>query len=228
MIEAIIYDFDGVIGDSEVLANAVLAEMVSELGHPTTLQDSYRTYMGKRLEDVLATIAQVTAKPLPADFMVRFQTRTRDALAARLQPVTGARAYLEEFSALPRAVASSSAPERLAVCLKALDLEAYFGARVFSASMVPRGKPHPDIFLHAAGQIGIAPRACLVIEDSAGGVRAAKAAGMTALGLLAASHIQAHHTEDLRAAGADALAHSYGEAAEFTRSRIVSAAAGRR
>jgi len=228
MIEAIIYDFDGVIGDSEALANRVLAEMVSELGHPTTLEDSYRTYMGQRFEDVLATIARVTGKPLPLDFPARFQRRTLEALAARLQPVAGARDYLTAFADMPRAVASSSAPERLAVCLDTLGLATYFADRVFSASMVARGKPHPDIFLLAAARIGIAPNACLVIEDSASGVQAAKAAGMTALGLLAGSHIQPHHAEALRTAGADALAATYAEAAIFTRARRLSGASAPR
>lgn len=228
MIEAIIYDFDGVIADSEAIANAVLADMVTQLGRPTTLQDSYRTYMGKRFEDVLATIGSVTGRALPSDFAAAFQSRTLEALATQLQPVAGVHGFLEAFGHLPRAVASSSAPERLAVCLKTLDLEAYFADRVFSASMVARGKPHPDIFLFAAERIGVAPGACLVIEDSAGGVQAAKAAGMTALGLLAGAHIQEHHAEALRAAGADALAHTYDEAAAITRSLCLSAAAARR
>ncbi len=119
-----------------------------------------------------------------------------------------------------RCIASSSSPDRLAACLDILGLADSFGAHVYSASQVKRGKPHPDIFLHAARQVGVAPAEAIVLEDSEGGVRAAVAAGMTAIGFLGASHIGPGHAERLRAAGAHYIAESYAAAESITR-RLV-------
>lgn len=221
MIEAIIYDFDGVIADSEVVANAVLADAVTELGHHTSLEDSYRDYMGKRLEDVLSAIEARIGRPLHPDFAAQFQARTFARFKSDLRPVEGAIAYIRAFAGLRSGIASSSSPERLALCLDVLGLAAHFEERVYSASMVARGKPDPDIFLFAAEKLGIAPAACLVIEDSASGVRAARAAGMRVIGLLAAGHIQPGHAETLRDAGAHALAPDYDTAARITRDLVA-------
>ena len=106
------------------------------------------------------------------------------------------------------------------MCLDLLDLTDLFGAHVFSASQVARGKPHPDIFLHAAEQMRTDPHDALVIEDSIGGVEAAVAAGMTVIGLLAASHIRDGHAARLRAAGAHYVAPTFAEAERITRTLI--------
>jgi beta-phosphoglucomutase-like phosphatase (HAD superfamily) len=108
-------------------------------------------------------------------------------------------------------IASSSSIDRLQLCLSVLGLEAEFGSHVFSADMVARGKPYPDIFLFAAGKLGASPDECLVIEDSASGIKAALAAGMTAIGLCAASHVREGHDLKLRDAGAVHLAHSWSD-----------------
>jgi HAD superfamily hydrolase (TIGR01509 family) len=208
---AIIFDFDGVLADSEVLSNSVIAEVVSELGVPTSVDDAYRTYMGKRLTDVIATIERVIGRKLPDDFADSYQRRTFDAFRARLKPVEGAREFLAAWRAVPNCIASSSSPERLALSLEVLNMASLFEGRVFSASNVARGKPHPDIFLHAADQIGIAPRDCIVIEDSVGGIAAARAAGATAIGFTAASHIETGFDARLRDAGADHVAVSFAE-----------------
>ena len=106
--------------------------------------------------------------------------------------------FHQSFAHIPRCIASSSSMDRLQLCLSVLALEAEFGSHVFSADMVARGKPHPDIFLFAASKLGVRPDECLVIEDSAGGIRAAVAAGMTVVGLCAASHIREGHDLKLR------------------------------
>ncbi|SHN87390.1 HAD family hydrolase [Bradyrhizobium erythrophlei] len=208
---AIIYDFDGVLADSEVLSNSVIADVVSELGVPTTVDDAYRTYMGKRLVEVIETIERVTGRRLPADFADSYQRRTFDVFRARLEPVDGARAFLAAWRDVPNCIASSSSPERLALSLEVLDMAALFEGRVFSASNVARGKPHPDIFLYAAEQLGIAPADCIVIEDSLSGITGARAAGATAIGLTAASHVQPGHDTRLREAGADHVVQSFAE-----------------
>lgn len=217
---AIIYDFDGVLADSEVLSNSVIAEVVSELGVPTSLDDAYRTYMGKRLNDVIETIERVTGRQLPDDFADSYQRRTFDAFVARLKPVDGAREFLTEWREVPNCIASSSSPERLALSLEVLSMAVLFEGRVFSASHVARGKPHPDIFLHAAEQLGVAPRECIVIEDSVGGITAARTAGATSIGFTAAGHVQPGHDARLRDAGADHVVASFAELDRIIRSLL--------
>lgn len=206
-----IFDFDGVIADSEALANTVLAEVVTAFGHATTLEDSLDRYAGRRWVDVMAEIESATGKPLPASFSDDLKFATFDRFRADLTEVSGATNFIERFSDVPRCIASSSSIDRLQLCLSILDLTDTFGSNVFSADMVPRGKPHPDIFLFAAGKLGVSPTSCLVIEDSTGGIRAAVAAGMTAVGLCAASHIRTGHHLKLREAGAVHLANSWDE-----------------
>jgi beta-phosphoglucomutase-like phosphatase (HAD superfamily) len=214
-VGALIFDFDGVIADSEAIANTVLAEAVTQLGHPTTLDEALTRYSSRTWKDVLTEIEAATGKPLPADFLSGFRHATLDRFRTDLKEVSGAGRFIKRFSHLPRCIASSSSIDRLQLCLSVLALEAEFSGRVFSADMVARGKPHPDIFLFAAGKLGVKPEQCLVIEDSAGGIKAAVAAGMTAVGLCAASHIRAGHDLKLRDAGALHLAESWADVERF-------------
>lgn len=213
----IVFDFDGVVADSEVLANTVLAAMVTELGTPMTPAESMQMFMGRRLRDVVAGVREATGRPLADDFGEELTRRTIACFRAELCALPGLREYLAAFASVPLCIASSSAPERLAACLDILGLADAFGVHVYSASHVARGKPHPDLFLHAARQCGVAPTRAIVIEDSETGIRAAVAAGMRAIGLLAASHIAPDHEARLRAAGAHAIARDYGEAEAITR-----------
>jgi beta-phosphoglucomutase-like phosphatase (HAD superfamily) len=211
ILPALIFDFDGVIADSEAIANTVLAEIVTALGHSTTLDQALARYSGRRWDDVMAAIEANVGKPLPAEFSDDLKSATLERFRTDLKEVSGAGEFIRRFSHLPRCIASSSSIDRLKLCLSVLELEAEFGGNVFSADMVARGKPHPDIFLFAAKKLGVNPDSCLVIEDSAGGIRAAVAAGMTAVGLCAASHIREGHDVRLRDAGAVHLAHSWPE-----------------
>jgi HAD superfamily hydrolase (TIGR01509 family) len=194
-----------------VLSNSVLADVVTELGVPTTIDDAYRTFMGKRLNEVIEAIERVVGRKLPADFADAYQCRTFETFRARLKPVDGAREFIEAWREVPNCIASSSSPERLALSLEVLNMTPLFEGRVFSASNVARGKPHPDIFLHAAEQLGVNASDCIVIEDSVGGVTAGRAAGATVIGLTAASHIQPGHDARLRQAGADHVVASFAE-----------------
>ena len=212
-VGAIIFDFDGVIADSEALANTVLAEFVTNLGQPTTLDDALDRYCGRRWDDVLAAIESAVGRPLPADFSDDLRAATLDRFRRDLREVSGSTDFIRRFSAFPRCIASSSSLDRLQLCLSVLGLDDSFGGNVFSADMVKRGKPHPDIFLFAAEKLGVDPASCLVIEDSAGGIKAAVAAGMTAVGLCAGSHIRWGHDLRLREAGATHLAQSWDEVA---------------
>ena len=217
MARAIIFDFDGVIADSEVLSNTVLAEIVTELGVPITVEDAYRDYMGKRFHEVIAAIDKAVGRALPQSFSEQYQGRTLERFRQELAPIAGVREFITAFADLPRCIASSSSPDRLAVCLEVLEMTEFFEGRVFSASMVARGKPHPDIFLHAAAEIGVSPPNCVIIEDSASGVIAGRAAGSTVIGLLAAGHIREGHAATLRDAGAHHLAANYVEVEEIVR-----------
>lgn len=207
----LIFDFDGVVADSESLANLVLAEAVSALGRPTTLDDALARYCGRRWSDVLIAIESDLGAALPSDFPDTLKAATLARFRLDLKEVEGASAFIARFHALPRCIASSSSIERLTLCLDVLELAPQFGQNVFSAEMVARGKPHPDIFLLAASKLGADPKSCLVIEDSTGGIKAAAAAGMESIGLCAASHIRAGHDEALRAAGATHIAASWQE-----------------
>jgi HAD superfamily hydrolase (TIGR01509 family) len=217
MSQAIIFDFDGVVADSEVLANTTLSEVVTELGVPTTLDDCYRDYMGKRFHEVIAAIEQALGRSLPVGFADDYQKRTLARFRTDLRPIEGVLEFIAKFQGLPRCIASSSSPDRLAFCLEVLGMEALFRGRAFSASLVARSKPYPDIFLHAAAEIGVQPERCIVIEDSASGVIAGRAAGATVVGLLAAGHIRDGHGAVLADAGAHYVVHTYREVEEVVR-----------
>ena len=217
MKNLLIFDFDGVVADSEVVANQVLAEIVTGLGVPTSLQDAYRDYMGNRFAEVMVLIETATGKPLAADFPATFQSRTFERFRAELVAVDGVRAFLDRCGPVAKCIASSSSPDRLALCLDLLDLKGAFEPHVFSAASVPRGKPHPDIFLHAAERMRTRAENCIVLEDSPTGVRAGIAAGMRVIGVLAASHIQDGHREELLKAGAHHVVASFAEAEAITR-----------
>lgn len=208
---AVIFDFDGVIADSEMLANLVLAEELTRLGLPTTLEQSYARYVGTRWDEMIALIEDALCRPVPEDWGAHLSAAMMARFRSDLAEVPGAGAFIRALGERPRAIASSSSPARLAVCLEVLRLAEAFGPHVFSAELVKRGKPHPDIYLLAADRIAVRPADCLVIEDSPSGVKAAKAAGMHVIGLLAGAHIQPGHDARLRAAGADHLAGSWAE-----------------
>ena len=215
LVGALIFDFDGVIADSEAIANTVLAETVTGLGHSTTLDQALARYLGRRWGEVVAEVESAIGKPLPDNFSDQLKLATLDRFRTDLKEVSGASNFIRRFAHIPRCIASSSSIDRLQLCLSVLTLEAEFGSHVFSADMVARGKPHPDIFLFAAEKLGVKPNECLVIEDSAGGIKAAVAAGMTTVGLSAASHIREGHDLKLRDAGAVHLAQSWSDVERF-------------
>src|SRR6266702_820175 len=215
LVGALIFDFDGVIADSEAIANTVLAETVTGLGHSTTLDQALARYLGRRWGEVVAEVESAIGKPLPDNFSDQLKLATLDRFRTDLKEVSGAGNFIRRFAHIPRCIASSSSIDRLQLCLSVLALEGEFGSHVFSADMVARGKPHPDIFLFAAGKLGVKPNECLVIEDSTAGIKAAVAAGMTTVGLSAASHIREGHDLKLRDAGAVHLAQSWSDVERF-------------
>ncbi|MFC3703900.1 HAD family hydrolase [Devosia honganensis] len=224
MIDLVIFDFDGVVVDSEVASNGLLAEIATELGHPMDMSGAVRFFGGSTLFQQLEKLAMLAGGKLPEDFGTALQERTMSALAA-VQPLPGLEHFLDWLGPLPICIGSTSAPERIEFCLDAAGLSDRFSGNVFSVSMVGRNKPAPDIFLHAAERMGTSPQRCLVIEDSPHGVVAGRAAGMGVIGLAAASHLAAGHPERLLAAGADHVAESYGEVRQLMQRHFGFAAA---
>ena len=211
----IIFDFDGVVVDSESIANQVLAEMISELGVPMTTEAVIRAFVGKRLDDVVIEIAAITGRPVDASIGIDLTRRTLERFRSQLREMPGLRDYIRAFSAAKRCIASSSSRERIDACLDMLALRDLF-SHVYSALQVARGKPHPDLFLHAASQLTVEPANVLVLEDSEAGIRAAVAAGMVPIGFLGGSHIGVDHEARLRAAGARYIARSFAEVLPIT------------
>lgn len=184
----VIFDNDGVLVDSEPISNRLLAEYLTELGHPTSYEDSLRDYMGSAMHRVHDLVRERSRQELPAGFDDTFHARVFTAFERELRPVSGAEAVLEKLAAdgVPYCLASSASHERIRVALRTTGLSGKFEeGRIFSAQDVGRGKPAPDLFLHAARTLGVPPEQCVVVEDSLLGVQAARAAGMTVYGFTA-------------------------------------------
>lgn len=186
--DLVIFDNDGVLVDSEPLSNTILAGYLTELGHPTSYEESIRDFMGSAMHRIHELVLERTGRRLPEDFDEVFHGRVFEAFERELRPVTGVSEVLEKLDAdgVPYCVASSGSHERIRVGHRTTGLDRWFPAgRVFSAQDVGRGKPAPDLFLHAAREMGVAPERCAVVEDSPLGVRAAVAAGMDVYGFTA-------------------------------------------
>ena len=204
----IIFDFDGVVADSELVANQVLAKGLTAIGMPTTLQQAIDRYMGKRWRDCQAAIEAHHGAPLPEGFIEAQRLAVIDQLKRGMTAVPGVEAFIDRFAEVPRCIASSSTQEWIGASLEHMGLAHRFEHR-FSGHDIARGKPHPDLFLLAASTLRVPPEACVVIEDSVSGVLAGRAAGMLTIGLLAGGHITGGHAERLKAAGADHVVASY-------------------
>jgi HAD superfamily hydrolase (TIGR01509 family) len=186
--ELIIFDNDGVLVDSEPISNTLLAAHLTELGHPTSYEDSLRDYMGSAMHRIHDLVLERTGRRLPDDFDDVFHARVFAAFERELKPVPGAAQVLEKLAAdgVPYCVASSGSHERIRVGHRTTGLDQWFDeSRIFSSQDVGRGKPAPDLFLHAAERMGVRPEKCAVVEDSPLGVRAANAAGMDVYGFTA-------------------------------------------
>jgi HAD superfamily hydrolase (TIGR01509 family) len=197
----LIFDCDGVLVDSEVIAQDTLREMMAQLGRPMAIDEMIREFAGKSLADTIATAERPLGRPIPADVGDKFGHRLLDRFRRQLKPIPGVR---DAILALPyrRCVASSSSPERLKLSLAVTGLAPLFGENVFSAVQVTHGKPAPDLYLLAARTLGEAPENCIVFEDTTLGVMAGRAAGMRVIGFDGAAHATPDLAERLRQAGA--------------------------
>ncbi|MCK1823676.1 HAD family hydrolase [Streptomyces sp. XM83C] len=186
--ELVIFDNDGVLVDSEPISNRHLAAYLTEVGHPTTYEESIRDYMGSAMHRVHELVWERSGRRLPEDFDNVFHARVFAAFERELKPVAGVEDVLAKLTAagVPYCLASSGSHERIRVGHRVAGLERWFDdGRIFSSQDVGRGKPAPDLFLYAAEKMGVAPERCVVVEDSPLGVQAAVAAGMDVLGFTA-------------------------------------------
>lgn len=214
--DLIIFDCDGVLVDSEVIAVEIEARLLTEAGFPMTVDDVAETCVGLSYPDMVRMLEERFGKPVPESLNQQMQQSTLDEFPHRLQPVPGIASLLED-SNKDRCVASSSDPDRIAMSLGITGLAPLFHTdRLYSATMVDRGKPAPDLFLHAAESLGHAPSRCLVIEDSPHGVEAARAAGMDVIGFVGGGHARPSLIERLRAAGAATVVDHHRSVAALT------------
>jgi HAD superfamily hydrolase (TIGR01509 family) len=199
-LELVIFDCDGVLVDSETISNDVLARMLSAEGLPTTLMEARRDYQGLLLTEVLERAQERLGRSLPGDWLGRYESVRAEEFRRELRPVQGAVEVVEGVLAggVAVCVASQGKVEKTRLSLDITGLRRLFPEHaLFSAWSVPRGKPHPDLFLHAAAEMGVDPADCIVVEDTPSGVTAGVAAGMRVFGYGADSDEQA-----LRRAGA--------------------------
>jgi HAD superfamily hydrolase (TIGR01509 family) len=197
----IIFDCNGVLVDSELIAAAVAAQEFTRVGVPMTPELVSQHFFGRRPSDMFAAIEAVTRRKLPQDFGVTVAAATIKRIRADLRAMPHA-AHALTWLRERKCVASSSTLDRIRASLETTGLARFFEPYLFSASEVPNGKPAPDLFLHVADRMQVAPCDCIVVEDSPAGVTAAVAAGMTAIGFIGGSHAGAKLGEDLLEAGA--------------------------
>ena len=183
--EAVLFDCDGVLVDSEPITIGVLRDMLEEAGWALSVQECMCLFIGKAVKDEAALIEARTGQPLTEEWMARFRERRNEGLLRDLQPIHGAVeavALLHERFEGRLACASGADRGKVALQLEKCGLMPYFEGRIFSGHELPRSKPAPDVYLAAAAALGVAPARCAVVEDTVTGVAAGVAAGATVFG----------------------------------------------
>lgn len=213
--DALIFDFDGVLLESEWAGNKQIADWLTGIGHPTSVEDSMREFMGLAGLDFIGAIERWIGRAVPDDFHAARAEQDERAIAQGVEAVAGAVAFIRGLPPeLPKAICSSSTTRWIESHLANLGLEGAFGDRIFSgAEHVARGKPAPDLYLHAAAALGIDIARIAIIEDSPVGVQGALASGAEVIGLVAGRHCLPGHEERLRALGVRLIARNFDEVA---------------
>jgi HAD superfamily hydrolase (TIGR01509 family) len=208
--ELIIFDCDGVLVDSEMLSCRCLMDVLRRHGIEVDLNVVFERFLGRSVRAV-TDYYRARGRRMPPDFTHELRDLVRRSFAGALKPIPGVAKLLRGLD-VPFCVASSSDLERVEFSLELTGLAAPLAGRMYSAQMVRRGKPAPDLFRHAAKSMGVAPRDVLVVEDSVSGVQAGKAAGMTVWGFVGGSHYaQRDGRALLMAAGADLVLDRMGD-----------------
>ncbi|MEV6345621.1 HAD family phosphatase [Actinoplanes sp. NPDC051851] len=205
MYEAVLFDCDGVLVDSEKITNGVLRGMLHELGWAVSAQECFRLFVGRALVDEVHVIAAHTGFTVTGAWIAEFRRRRNDALALDLEAIPGAVAAVTEIDRLfggNVACASGADRPKIELQLTKVGLRGVFGGKIFSGMEMPRSKPAPDVYLAAAAALGVDPARTAVIEDTPTGVRAGVAAGATVFGYCPPGSPAHSEPEVLLAAGA--------------------------
>lgn len=201
----VIFDCDGVLVDSEPISLAVMIEALRAHGCELSEEDGYRHLLGRSLTSNAEWLRSERGFAMSPTLLSDMRARLFARFRAELEPVSNADLVLKALD-VPMCVASSSNLDRVRLSLTVTGLSYHFEPHVFSAQMVERGKPAPDLFRHAARAMGVAPEDCLVVEDSPSGIQAAQAAGMRVIGFVGGSHAgPAHLRSAVTAAAPDAI-----------------------
>ena len=193
-IEAVIFDCDGTLVDSETLADEALIECVRPHGLELTVDEVHARFRGRKMAECIVELERQLGSTLPADFVPGFRARCAEVFRSRLQAIDGALVTIQRLN-VPYCVASSGPREKIELSLGITGLLPYFKDRIFSSYEIGSWKPDPGLFLHAAGVMGVAPDRCAVVEDSAPGLQAGVAAGMVVFAFMR-KDIPVHHAGD--------------------------------
>ena len=211
-IDAIIFDNDGVLVDSETIHLAVELELLAEMGLSYDHAAYLQRFVGLSNADYRAELNRdhhaAFGTPFPEDFGARLYKKVWPRIETELQPLPGVATLVSRYGG-PVAVASSAPTERLRRKLELTGLQHLFAPHIYSSDHVENGKPAPDLFFYAASQLNVAPDRCMVIEDSVNGVRAGRAAGMLTVGFTGGGHIDRGHARRLEAAGAHIVVNTH-------------------
>ena len=204
--DLILFDCDGVLVDSEIIAAEVESRLLRDAGFDITAEDMCIRFAGMAWKDILLTIEAEADLPLSASLIDKSEKLLDQTLAKRVKMIEGVRYALAKITE-QRCICSNSSSHRLDLMLTKVGLKPYFEGFIYSAKDLgpDRNKPKPDIYLHGAAQFGVEPGRCLVIEDSVHGVSAARAAGMRVIGFTGGSHTYPTHADRLTDAGAETV-----------------------
>jgi HAD superfamily hydrolase (TIGR01509 family) len=204
--DLVIFDFDGVLVDSEIIAARVEAELITQAGYEITAEELSQLYAGLTFKDILLRIEEVAAIPFKVSLIDQAEELVDKRLRADVRMIEGARDAVASVTT-QRCICSNSRTDRIGFMAEKTGLAALFTGRIFSSLDTPSGKPKPapDVFLHAAGKLGADPAKTFVVEDSVHGIAGAMSAGMRVIGFTGASHSYPGHADILTEAGAETV-----------------------
>lgn len=204
--DLIIFDCDGVLVDSEIIAASIEARLLTEAGYPIDTARLNERFAGLTWKDILVAVEKEAGLPLSAALIGKVEKQLDDKLAREVRAIEGAGAAALAID-LPRCICSNSSSHRLKAMLSRARLYDIFAPNIFSAKDLPEGrtKPAPDIYLHAAAQMGRSTDRTIVVEDSVHGITAARGAGMRVIGFTGGSHSWQGHADALTEAGAETV-----------------------
>ena len=201
-----LFDCDGVLVDSEIIAAKVESKLLTEAGYPISVEEMGERFAGMTWKNILLSIEKEVDIPLSASLIDKSEQLLDQRLAREVKAIEGVQYALSRIAG-PRCICSNSSSQRLDMMLSKVGLKELFAPHIYSAKDLgaDRVKPKPDIFLHGAAQFGVSPAKCIVVEDSVHGVHAAREAGMRVVGFTGASHTYPSHADKLTDAGAETV-----------------------